>query len=547
MQENANRSGQQFRFRKNDAIGAADAEFDDRFLDSCFVDSGDLSALRDCHDPKRIIVGRTGAGKSALLKMLSKVENNVVQIAPENLSLNFLANSEVLRFFEAAGTNLDVFYQLLWRHVLVVELIKYHYGINNDGAQNSFLKSLAQVFTKDKAKQTAIEYLKSWGGSFWNETEYRVKEVTGKIESELRASLEGSLLENKIGASGTQKLSEEERLEVVTRGARVVSQVQIKALSDVLRLLGEEIFTDPLNRHFITIDDLDTRWVDDSLKYKLIRALIETIKTFRQVKNVKVVVSIRLDLLHRVIESTKDSGFQSEKYESLYLSMRWSNSEIMEMIEKRIASLVKQRYTSQSVALSDLFPKKIGKIDFSDYLTQRTFLRPRDAILFINECLERAADRQQVTAQIVTDAEAAYSRKRFLSLQEEWGTVYPKISVCVESLMHRPSKFKYVDLSEGSLNNWLETRLLAGDDSIDPVVKIAEQVYLAGSGEFNQIRIALVSALYVVSAIGIKPDSTTPVLWSYYSSHTPNFSSLTNNSVVHIHPTFWRVLGTKVL
>jgi hypothetical protein len=539
--------GQQFRFRKNDVIGAADAEFDDRFLNSCFVDSGDLAALRDCSDPKRIIIGRTGAGKSALIKMLSVVENNVIQIAPENLSLNFLANSEVLRFFEAAGTNLDVFYQLLWRHVLVVELIKYHYSINNDGAQNTFLKSLTQVFIKDKAKQAAIDYLKSWGESFWNETEYRVKEVTGKIESELKASLEGSFLESKIGTSGTQKLSEEERLEVVNRGARVVSQVQIKALSDVLKLLGEEIFTDPLNRHFITIDDLDTRWVDDSLKYKLIRALIETIKTFRQVKNVKVVVSLRLDLLHRVIESTKDSGFQSEKYESLYLNIRWSNSEIMEMIEKRIASLVKQRYTSQAIAISDLFPKKIGKLDFSDYITQRTFLRPRDAILFINECLERAADRHQITMQIVTDAEASYSRKRFLSLQEEWGTVYPKISICVESLMHRPSKFKYMDFSETSLNNWLESKLLNTDDPIDPVFRIAEQVYLAGNGEFSQIRAELVSALYIVSAIGIKPDSTTPVLWSYYSSHTPNFQALTNNSVIHVHPTFWRVLGTKIL
>lgn len=325
------------------------------------------------------------------------------------------------------------FYQLLWRHVLVVELIKYHYDINNDGAQSSFLKSLSQVFIKDKAKEAALDYLKSWGGSFWNETEYRVKEVTNKIETELRAALEGSFLENKIGASGTQKLTEEERLDVVSRGARVVSQVQIKALSDVLKLIGEEIFTDPLNRHFITIDDLDTRWVDDTLKYKLIRALIETIKTFRQVKNVKIVVSLRLDLLHRVIESTKDSGFQSEKYESLYLNIRWTNAEIIQMIEKRIASLVRQRYTSQIVALTDLFPKKIGKTDFADYLTERTFLRPRDAILFINECLERAADRHQITSQIVTDAESSYSRKRFLSLQEEWGTVYPKISICVES------------------------------------------------------------------------------------------------------------------
>ena len=54
---------------------------------------------------------------------------------------------------------------------------------------------------------------------------------------------------------------------------------------------------------------------DDGLKYKLIRALIETIKSFRQVRSVKIVVSLRLDLLQRVISETRDSGFQSEKYE----------------------------------------------------------------------------------------------------------------------------------------------------------------------------------------------------------------------------------------
>jgi hypothetical protein len=113
-------------------------------------------------------------------------------------------------------------------------------------------------------------------------------------------------------------------------------------------------------------------------------------------------------------------------------------------------------------------------------------------------------------------------------------------------LVNRPNKFKYGELSETSLNGWLESKLLSGDDATDPVVRVAEQFYLAGNGDFNQIRTELVSALYTVSAIGIKPDPATPVLWSYYSSHTPNFSSLTNNSLVHVHPTFWRILATKV-
>jgi hypothetical protein len=57
-------------FRRNSSVGAMDAESDEKFLRDCFFDTGDLPALVDCGDPKRIVVGRVGAGKSALLSRL---------------------------------------------------------------------------------------------------------------------------------------------------------------------------------------------------------------------------------------------------------------------------------------------------------------------------------------------------------------------------------------------------------------------------------------------------------------------------------------------
>jgi type IV secretory pathway VirB4 component len=60
-----------FVFKKHDDIGAATAEDDSLFLADCFMDAGDLDHLINCKDPKRIIVGRTGAGKSALLRFSS--------------------------------------------------------------------------------------------------------------------------------------------------------------------------------------------------------------------------------------------------------------------------------------------------------------------------------------------------------------------------------------------------------------------------------------------------------------------------------------------
>ena len=58
-----------FKFKSYQSIGAPDAETDNN-LDKVFVDNGAFDALIDTESPKCIIVGRTGSGKSALIKRL---------------------------------------------------------------------------------------------------------------------------------------------------------------------------------------------------------------------------------------------------------------------------------------------------------------------------------------------------------------------------------------------------------------------------------------------------------------------------------------------
>lgn len=539
-------TGLQFRFRKNDTIGNAEAESDEVFLRDCFLDTGELEILRDLNDSKRIIVGRTGSGKSALIQTLCEREENVIELRPENLSLSYLSNSAVLKFFEDAGTSLEVFYQLLWKHVLAVELIKRRYHITNEQSQNSFLAILSNVFTRDRTKEKAISYLRDWGECFWNETETRVREVTTKIENELRAAISGTAVGAKLEAGGTEKLTAEEKKDVVQRGAKAVSQLQLSALSNLLKLLEEEIFNDDQISYFVVIDDLDTKWVDDGLKFKLIRALIETVKSFRQVRRVKVIVALRLDLLQRVVSATKDSGFQSEKYESMYLRLRWTAPQLIELVSKRLARLVKQRYTSKIIPLEDLFPKQMHKHEsFTDYLCDRTSLRPRDAILFVNECLSRATDRQQISVQLIQDAEASYSEKRILSLAEEWGGVYPLISEYIKILQRRPMSFQVGDLGRNTLDSWIYSNLLEDLDVSDPVADVA-RLYVDNKADFNDVVLVLLDALYTVGMIGIRTDSGMQAHWSHFAEHKPAPGSIKNASTVLIHPTFWRGLGVKI-
>lgn len=152
-------SGNPIRFRRNVDIGAADAENDDTYLDACFVDTGDVATILDCNSPKCIILGRTGVGKTALIKQIRKRADHLAELSPETLSLNYITNSNVLKFFEEAGVHLDIFYALLWRHVLTVELLKLRFNIANQDQQHKFHDFITGIVTRDRAKGRALQYL----------------------------------------------------------------------------------------------------------------------------------------------------------------------------------------------------------------------------------------------------------------------------------------------------------------------------------------------------------------------------------------------------
>jgi hypothetical protein len=279
-------STDKFTFRKHASIGAAAAEEDSKFLSECFVDIGDLEPLADCSDRRRIVLGRTGAGKSALLKHLIEKKNAIV-INPETLSFNYLTNSTILQFFLEAGVKLDLFFKLLWRHVFTVELLKRRYDLKTQTETKSFLETMKTWFVHDRHKERAVNYLLTWGDQFWEDTEYRIKEITQRIEEDLKASIAGKIPVAELQAGAAAKLSQEEKVEIVQRGKSVINSIQMRELTDVLEFLNEDVFSDEKQHFYICVDRLDENWVDESFRYMLIRSLIETIRDSARVNDLE--------------------------------------------------------------------------------------------------------------------------------------------------------------------------------------------------------------------------------------------------------------------
>src|SRR5690606_12961192 len=146
-------------------------------------------------------------------------------------------------------------------------------------------------------------------------------------------------------------------------GQDVVNKQQIRELTEVINLIDDELLSDRKKKYYLTLDRLDEKWVHDPLRYRLIRALIETVRDFNsRVENVKITVAIREDLLDRVFRATRQSGDQQEKYRSLYLNLSWKSPSLRQVIECRVAQLITHVYSgSVIVTPKDILPNQVMK------------------------------------------------------------------------------------------------------------------------------------------------------------------------------------------
>lgn len=530
----------QFKFTKSDTIGAADAE-DDPMLSECFIDTGDLATLANCGDARSIVVGRTGSGKTALLKKLAETEERVINVPPESLSLAYISNSTILNFVSELGVNLDVFYKMLWRHVFTVEILKKHFQIDSEDAKRNFIQKFFDLFKGQKQRE-ALKYLEDWGKKFWKETEYRIKEVTSQLESDIKTNVQAKIPRFSFAIEGMSKLTEEEKGEVIQRSQEVVNRVQIRQLSEIMELI-DEVLDDPQKKYFILIDRLDEDWIEDKLRYRLIRALIETVRDFRKVKYAKIIISIRQDLLDRVFRLVRSSGFQEEKYESIHLRIHWSDPQLAKILDTRLNRLVQRRYTTQKVSLSDLFTKSIDKQPPIKYILSRTMRQPRDVIHFVNKCIVQAINKKQITAALMKTAEGEYSRDRLRYLADEWYADYPNLIKFIQILRKQPWRFSLCDFLLPKCEEFcLEYAISFEQSTHDFLSQMACQVAYGNTSAADFMK-QLFLAFYKVGVVGLKIEADQKYIWSTGQRRSVSSSEVSDETKIEVHPAFWRVLG----
>jgi hypothetical protein len=508
-------------------VGYPAAEDDEEFLRECFVDNQALDALIDCSSPGSVVLGRTGAGKSALLLHIPTIKDHTITIEPSDLALNYISNSTVIKFFEGLGVKFDLFFRMLWRHVLCVEILNYHYNVRKKGDFEKAMEGLQDFIRANPSKKVALEYLGRWGSKFWEQSQERIKELVERFEDELKAGVDLTGAGVPLNFSAGTKIESSKKTEITDQAARVVNAIQIKQLSVVMDILADDILTDAQKPYYIVIDRLDEDWVDDAIRFKLIRALMETVRDFRKVRNVKIVISMRTDLLERV----------------LTVPLRWTSESMYELIDRRINAVFKRQYTSDGVHFGDIFDPNYRQAGPTfEYLWARTQRRPRDMIAFMNQIFDEVVGKVRIGANDIGKAEIEYSKKRMGALCTEWATEHPHLEPCLETLRRLPSRLSPELLDEDTLQA-LILHLSDADDAPDGLPQLAKG-YLEDTSRFQGFRAQLITVLYKVGAIGVRLHRGDPVHFVYETNSVVRPGDITSETRISISPMLWMALGT---
>jgi hypothetical protein len=310
-----------------------------------------------------------------------------------------------------------------------------------------------------------------------------------------------------------------------------------------MELLESDVLDDRQKKYYITIDRLDENWVNEDIRYYLIRALLETVRDFNtKLSNVKIIVALREDLLDRVFRYTRSPGYQEEKYKSMYLTLIWKEHELEQLLDKRVNQLVRQQYTQMQVTLRQLLPSKVKKENTINYLLRRTLLRPRDAIMLFNECVQLAENRAKISAAMILQAEATYSEARLRALGDEWSADYPNILELALFLKGFPRSFSPNQVKSIITERMIDFLIKAEDDwefKKDKIYYLVEENF--NSDDVDDFQRKMLKILYRIGVVGVKQRNAERAKWSFLGQKLISRDPAPD-TMLHVHPAFWSVL-----
>jgi len=435
---------------------------------------------------KSIVIGRKGAGKSALRKKLEEhfggqAHTYVVSIAPKYNSIRAILNDQEI----AKGFAKEIFFQHTWLRQILLDAL----CIVGHMLKGSYAKDSEEFARKVSSEQnrTSKDFVENITDIF-----LRLKVKAGSlgelginIEKELRNVADVDALEHHL-------------VEIAKQGAKFV----------------------------ILIDDLDLGWDNSSITNNMLLGLLAATNYLAgRCQSLHPIIFLREDVYTILLNQTQ----HADKYRNIE-RLQWNKSGLIRVLNARINyNRNKVGLVESKTPFLDVFPETIGTANTDNWLVERTLSRPRELLQLVRHYSE-SVDGETPSDDALKNAEVAYSSWKLDDLCSEYSNQYPGLISIMAFWKTKFFRCKYhLKRSE------VDDMLLEVATNVDLNVPWYNEI--VNSTDLKR----LLLILYEVGFIGDYVQGGQGGSKTYYSfedNHEPRFEE------IQIHPCFRRAVNT---
>lgn len=386
-------------------LGAPDAEADKR-LAHYFLSTPHVGAALKLR--RTMFLGRKGAGKSALFTQLPRLvteagygNSKVILVTPDQYAWS------ALREYQESGLLPEQAHANAWKFTLAIEA-------------SAALATIPEDSLKSEDSIAALKRLKQFVKENYGDAAPSLVKTAGQL---LKGIKSFNVSAFGFGA-GMSRAAEEQP---------ITPQIIDSVLASIGSVAAETGIV-------IALDKLDDSWEGSDQSKQLLIGLLKASKDINDkykgdsiASGLAVLVFLRADIYEGLRFDDKD------KYRATEEPIDWTPELLKEMIKQRLPP---------EVGVDDLFePGEMrGSISPFNYIVKRTFLRPREVLQFLDECIRRAGQEATLIAKDqIREAEEKYSAWKVEDLKQEYRRLYPEFEEIVETLrqaQHRYDSFE---------------------------------------------------------------------------------------------------------